>query len=331
MAVASASGRIAGAYSTAKVTLTADPDRFIRQQGRTRRLWLTQMVSGAALPCLLLLFPVALYPTVHPISTAALLCGLLAAASGFTLARNGQLECAALVLIAGATAAITIAIVGIGYFGNGLDVSHIGLLDWYIVPTVLATLLLRRQFALAVTATCSLAMVLELFVLPRTSTLEAFWQHRAPYTQSVALDLFLLPLALNWLVTAVTLVAAAAVRRGMLQAVQADALSAANERIAAQQRELATLREHLQANARQIQSVSAAAQRGNLAVRVHSPAPELLPVALSFNLLLDRIARLTQENATYRATLDSQRGTGNTEGRRGYTESRGGGKTGSTV
>jgi hypothetical protein len=168
-------------------------------------------------------------------------------------------------------------------------------------------MLLRRQLALAVTTICSVAMVLELLVLPRTPALEAYWQHRSPYSQSVVLNLFLLPLALNWLVTVVTQVATMATRRGLLQAVRAEALTAANERIAAQERELTTLREHLHANARQIQSVAAAAQRGNLGVRVHSPAPELLPVALSFNLLLDRIARLSQQNTTLRTTLDGQR------------------------
>lgn len=213
----------------------------------------------------------------------------------------------ALALVAGAATAITIAITGIGYLGGGVDTAHIGLLDWYIVPSVLATMLLRRQFALVVTIICSAAMVLELLVLPRTPILEAFWQHRPPHSQSVVLNLFLLPLALNWLVTVVTHVATMATRRGLLQAVRAEQLTAANERIAAQERELTTLREHLNANAQQIQSVAAAAQRGNLSVRVHSPAPELLPVALSFILLLDRIARLSQQNTTYRARLDSQR------------------------
>jgi hypothetical protein len=294
-------------YSTAKATLTADPDWLIREHGRARRLWLAQTVSGAALPCLLLLFPVALYPSVDPVVTASLLCGVLAVGCGFMLARNGQLEWAALALVVGAATAITIAIMGTGYVGGGMDTAHIGLLDWYIVPSVLATMLLRRQLALAVTFICSVAMVLELLVLPRTPALQAYWQHRAPYSQSVVLNLFLLPLALNWLVTVVTQVATMATRRGLLQAVRAEQLTAANERIAAQERELTTLREHLRANARQIQSVAAAAQRGNLGVRVHSPAPELLPVALSFNLLLDRIARLSQQNTTLRTALDSQR------------------------
>lgn len=323
MAAVSASGKFAGAYDAARVTLTADPDRLIRSHGRARRLWLAQTISGAALPFLLVLFPITLYPTVDPIGTTALLCGIVSAACGFTLARNGQLELATLLVVAGAVGAVTIEIAGIGYLGHGLDIAHIGMLDWYIVPSVLATLLLRRQLALVVTAICSLLMAVELLALPRTPNLQAYWQHRYPYQHAPAFALILLPLAFNWLVTAIVHLATMAVRRGMLQAVQADELSAANERIAAQQRELSTLREHLHANARQIQSVSAAAQRGNLAVRVHSPAPELLPVALSFNLLLDRIARLTQENATYRATLDRQGGAGNVKGRKGYVGARG--------
>ncbi|MGH2484429.1 MAG: hypothetical protein ACRDHE_00305, partial [Ktedonobacterales bacterium] len=214
---------------------------------------------------------------------------------------------------------------------DGLDIAHVGLLDWYIVPSVLATLLLRRQLALVITAICSMLMVAELLALPRTPNLQAYWQNRYPYQHATGFALIVLPLAFNWLVTAIVHVATVAVRRGLLQAVRADALTAANERIAAQERELTTLREHLNANARQIQSVSAAAQRGNLGVRVHSPAPELLPVALSFNLLLDRIARLSQENATYRATLDSQRGANSAEEHRGYAEARGGGKMGPRV
>ncbi|MGH2487369.1 MAG: hypothetical protein ACRDHE_15280, partial [Ktedonobacterales bacterium] len=110
MAAVSASEKFAGAYVAAKATLAADPDRLIRSHGRARRLWLAQTVCGAALPFLLVLFPVTLFPTVDPIGTTALLCGIVSAGCGFILARNGQLELAALLVVAGAIVTVTIEI-----------------------------------------------------------------------------------------------------------------------------------------------------------------------------------------------------------------------------
>ena len=309
MAVASTSHGhgIASVFSAARGALTADPDRLIGQQSNTLRLWLTQVVSGAALPFLILLVPVTLYPTVDAVGATILLLAIVVAGTGFTLARNDHADEAALLIVGAAIIAISAEITNVGLLGNGLDIVHIGLLDWYIVPSVLATLLLRRKASLAVTGCCSALMILEMLALPRTSLLEAFWSQRAPYLHSTPLDLFVLPLALNWLVTAIIHVASLAVRRGMLEAVRADELTQANERIVTQHREITLQREHLQAGVQQIQSVYAAVQRGNLNARIQSPTPELLPLALSFNLLLDRLARLSQENAFYRQMVENER------------------------
>ena len=272
MAVASASGKIAGVYSTAKATLTADPDWLIREHGRARRLWLAQTVSGAALPCLLLLFPVALYPSVDPVVTASLLCGVLAVGCGFMLARNGQLEWAALALVVGAATAITIAIMGTGYVGGGMDTAHIGLLDWYVVPSVLATMLLRRQLALAVTFICSVAMVLELLVLPRTPALQAYWQHRAAIFSECRPQSVSAPtgpqLAGDGGDTGRHDGHAPRVAPGCAGRA-ADGGQRAHRRARARTDDAARAPAR---KSRQIQSVAAAAQRGNLGVRVHSPA-----------------------------------------------------------
>ena len=306
VAATSTSGHSSG-FSAPDTEPTTDPELFVGQRSRALRAWLTQVVCGAALPSLLLVLPLTLYPTVDLVGTAIVLTALVVACAGFILARSDHADVAAGLLVTGAVLVVTMEIANLGLLGNGLDIAHITLLDRYIVPSVLAAVLLRRKVALAVTACCSALMVAELIVLPRTPLLSAFWNHQSPYPNGSALDALLLPLTLNWLTTALVHVAVIAMQRGMLDAARADELARANERIRAQWREITQQRRLVLEGAKQIQTAYAAVQRGDLSARVASPSPDLIPIALSFNLLLDRLDRLSQENARYRRRLERER------------------------
>jgi hypothetical protein len=94
------------------------------------------------------------------------------------------------------------------------------------------------------------------------------------------------------------------IRRALLNAARADELSAANERVQAQAREIDAHRYRLQEGMAQIQAVHAAIGRGRWDARVRVEQGELMPMAMSLNLLLDRLTRLTREQAQ-RAQIDA--------------------------
>jgi hypothetical protein len=93
------------------------------------------------------------------------------------------------------------------------------------------------------------------------------------------------------------------VRRALQQAARADEVVEANTQILAQAREMAAQRQRLQDGIVQIQQVHAAIARGHLDARVRIEQGEILPIAMSLNLLLDRLTRLAREQSQ-RATIE---------------------------
>jgi hypothetical protein len=85
------------------------------------------------------------------------------------------------------------------------------------------------------------------------------------------------------------------VRRALLDASRAEDLEAANRRNAAQAQELALQRQRLQLGIQELQLVHSAVARGHWEARARINEGELLPVAMSLNLLLDRLTRLSRE------------------------------------
>jgi len=78
------------------------------------------------------------------------------------------------------------------------------------------------------------------------------------------------------------------VRRALLQAYQVEEISAAKLQVEDQQR-------RLQRGIAHIQQVHSAVAHGQWDARAQVEATELIPVAVSLNLLLDRISRLTRD------------------------------------
>jgi hypothetical protein len=93
------------------------------------------------------------------------------------------------------------------------------------------------------------------------------------------------------------------VQRALLRAARADELSAANERVLAQAREIELQRRRLHDGIQHMQQVHAAFARGQFDARARVPEGELLPLAVSLNYLLDRMQRLSREQEQ-RARMD---------------------------
>src|SRR5258706_285089 len=109
--------------------------------------------------------------------------------------------------------------------------------------------------------------------------------------------LIVLAVLLQWVAAVIGWIGADSIRRALAIAARVDEVGAANARISAQAREIEVQRLRLQEGITRIQQVAAAIARGNLDARVRVDQAELLPMATSLNLLLDRLTRLTREQS----------------------------------
>ncbi len=98
----------------------------------------------------------------------------------------------------------------------------------------------------------------------------------------------IVPVVLQAMSATAAWLGADSVRRALLDAYRVEELSAAKEQIEDQQR-------RLQRGIAHIQQVHAAVAHGQWDARAQVEATELMPVAVSLNLLLDRISRLTRD------------------------------------
>ena len=284
----------------------SDPDKLAEDALRYRRRRFIEHLAAIGIPFLFVLLPVALLPTFHPVTLVAMSFGLASICIGVWLTRSDHVEAAAIVLIAGSFTSVTAEMVGMAVSNGGLDISQLRTLDLYLVPVVLGAVVMRRSGSLVTTALCSVAVASELLFLPQSVTIREYLANTYPYSNGTIYDLLAVPLALQWLTTGLIGIAASGVHRSLRRAYQADALAEANRQIVERSRQLANQRQVLQQGIHEIQTVYAMVQRGDTSARVKAANPETMLLALNFNLLLDRLARLSSENVFYRRMYLSQ-------------------------
>jgi len=154
---------------------------------------------------------------------------------------------------------------------------------------------LGRRGPLVIAGCVSVFSLVSLLVLPRTPTFEAYWNASYPYSLGSAYDVVALAVLFQWVAGVIGWLGGDSIRRALAHALRADELAQANGQIQAQAREIEAHRLRLQDGMAQIQAVHAAIARGHWDARVRLDQGELLPMAMSLNLLLDRLTRLTRE------------------------------------
>jgi hypothetical protein len=137
--------------------------------------------------------------------------------------------------------------------------------------------------------------ILSIFLLPHTPILQQYWDGRYTVVLGSVYDVIGIAVLLQALAAVGSWLGADSVRRALLDASRADDLAAANERIqvhaaAAERRDT-----RLRTGIAHLQQVHAAVSRGQWDVRARVAEGDLLPVAMSLNLLLDRLGRLMRE------------------------------------
>ncbi len=275
----------------------------IHEQRRRRAL--LRVISIGVLVPVLLLIPTALIPTLDKVTLTALILALIGTLAAFLLNQADQVGAGSFALLAGLAAAVAWEVVAKAQAQHGIDLSDLRLYDLFILPIVVSGVLLGRRGPLIFGAAAALFTIVSLFTLPHTPELQLYWDgHYKDAILGSVYDVIAVPLVIQVLAATGAWLGADSVRNALLEASRAEDLAAAKGQIQEQTRAFELQRYRLQQGIAQLQAVHTAVTRGQWDARATITDGELLPVALSLNLLLDRISRIARES-DQRARVDA--------------------------
>ena len=267
---------------------------WLREQTKQRRANMINMTSIGMLCALALLLVDAFVPAPQPASITVALLAFIGTATAFTLNKQGKVELAGTLLVGVIASGLAAEIVLIAYTA-GLALADLRFFDLFALPVLLAALIINQRGLFVVACLVSVFSLVALTVLPKERGLLEYMHGGYHGLPGSWLDVVAIALLFPWLIALASWMGADAARRGLTQASRADDLARANERILAQSRELEAQRRTLHDGLAHIQQVHSAVARGQWETRVQIENGELLPMAISLNLLLDRITRLSRE------------------------------------
>jgi len=290
-------GALARGARSPGVPVPTTADEVLEEHERQRRRRLVRILTlGLMIPSLLLI-PSALFPKFILGSLLSLLIVLAGTVAAFILNRLAYVVAASYALIFGVAAALGWQVISKVVLQHGVDAVDLRYYDLMVLPVLLGAVLLGRRGPLVIASVVSVFTLASLLVLPRTPTLEQYWKAMYPYSLGSVYDVIALAVLFQWVAAVIGWIGADSIRRALAIAARVDEVGAANARISAQAREIEVQRLRLQEGITRIQQVHAAIARGNLDARVRVDQAELLPMATSLNLLLDRLTRLTREQS----------------------------------
>jgi hypothetical protein len=270
-----------------------------------RRRALLRVISLGVLVPVVLLIPTALIPTLDKITLIALIIAFIGTLAAFLLNQIEQVGAGSFALLAGLSAAVAWEIIAKAQAQHGIDLSDLRLYDLFILPIVVSAVLIGRRGPIIFGVAAAAFTIISLLTLPHTPELQLYWDgHYKDATLGSFYDVIAVPIAIQLLAAIAAWLGADSVRKALLEASRADDLAAANAQIQEQTRALELQRYRLQQGIGQLQAVHTAVTRGQWDARASISDGELLPVALSLNLLLDRISRISREG-DQRARVDA--------------------------
>lgn len=264
------------------------PQQVLQANELLRRSRLVRIVSIGILAAMGLLIPTALVPTLDLVTLGAVLCAFVGAGVGYLLNRMRFVNPAGYVLLTGAMIAIGWEIVAQSLRQGGLDLNDLRVYDLFVLPIVLAAVLVTRRGPVILAAVSITFTIASVILLDKSPTLLQYWDGTYPYALGSSYDVVIVPVVLQGLAATAAWLGADSVRRALLGAYRVEEIAAAKAQIEAQQ-------ERLQRGIAHIQQVHAAVAHGQWDARAQVEAAELIPVAVSLNLLLDRLSRLTRD------------------------------------
>jgi hypothetical protein len=276
-----------GMYTMAGVTQQTAQQQFVASE-RQRRGRLVRIVSLGLLIAMGLLIPTSLIPTPDIVTLITVLTAFLGAGVGYLLNRMRLVNAAGYVVLVGGMLALGWEIVAQSLRQGGLDLNDLRVYDLFVLPIILSAILLTRRGPVILAALSIAFTITSLLLLPQSPSLQQYWNGTYPYAIGSSYDVVIVPVILQGLAAVAAWLGADSVRRALLQAYQVEEISAAKLQVEDQQR-------RLQRGISHIQQVHSAVAHGQWDARAQVEATELIPVAVSLNLLLDRISRLTRD------------------------------------
>jgi hypothetical protein len=246
-----------------------------RVRERVRRARLLSTFLAAALVVGVVLIPKAFFPIVDPGTLSGVGLAMVLVVLCGILSRARQVTAAGLVFTSGVALALALSLI---FTPNGLGMQDLPTFDLFAMPVVIAGILLPRRASLGIWAACALFTGLDLQFEPHQANLNAYIAQVSIYGVAI------LPILLAGILAVVSWLAAGSVASAIAEAGRTADLERANTIIAAQKRQL---EDGLAA----IQAVHARVANGDLSARATISSGELLPLAISLNLMLERLSR----------------------------------------
>lgn len=285
-----------GTLTVPRVAPTPSPLEVVREHDLRRRKRLLRILALGVMIPVLLLIPAALIPTLDRVTLVALIIAFVAALAAYGLNEWNKVDWGGFALLGGISVAIAWEIVAKAQAQHGIDLADLRLFDLFALPIALSGVVIGRRGPVIIGAATITFTIVVLLILPHTRTLQLYWNGQdLAASLGSSYDVFAIAVVIQGLVAVASWLGADSVRRAHLDASRADELVAANAQIQAQARASEAQRYRLEQGIAHIQQVHAAVARGQWDTRAHVSEGELIPVAMSLNLLLDRLSRMTRE------------------------------------
>ncbi|HEY4036370.1 MAG TPA: hypothetical protein VGL94_20625 [Ktedonobacteraceae bacterium] len=246
-----------------------------RMREQLRRSRLLSLFLLVLLGTIVVLFPKGFIPELDPSLFGALsVCSAIVIGS-ILLNRYGLMNAAASVLVVGIAAAIAFSLLATP---NGLGMQDLPTFDMFVIPIILAGILLPKHTPFLIWSGCILFIVLDL-------TFETHQQNLDEYIQQVGLyATIILPAVSTFTLAVASWLSAGSVERALREADRTKELEKAYQLITEQKK-------RLEEGIAIIQAVHSRVANGDLQARASITSGELLPLAVGLNLMLDRLAR----------------------------------------
>ena len=262
----------------------------VEEQERLRHSRLLSAILFCGVAVILLASPTAI-----PVPTywIPILLNLALSLIALVLNRLGRVTLAGIFYI---TAIDVTFIVLLVTLPTGIRNSNIPDFDLFFLPVLISGVILSRRFV-PIIAILHIVIIVALFsLLPHDRLLTQEIQvNQQGFAYSELSDAFILQVvgaAISWL-------SAWSVDRALLRANQAEDLAAARQRINEQTEQIIEQKQRLEYGIDVVKNAQARFANGDFKARAKLQDNELVPLALSFNLLAERLNRITQTSQEY--------------------------------
>lgn len=268
-------------WLTAPSPSDTPPDARTRE--RLRRSHLLSILLLALAMILIALFPKSFIPGFDLGALSGIILGAIFIIVSAFFNRSGYTTVAGTIFVTGMAAAIAWSLIGTP---NGLAMQDLSTFDLFVVPVVIAGILLPRRASFAMWAGCVIFIVADISLQTRQGDLATYIRQAGLYATVI------LPIVSTGILAVVSWLAAGSVERAIAEADRSAELQHAYQLLTEQ-------KHRLEESMATIQGVHARVANGNLSARAPITGDEFLPLAVSLNLMLDRLAR----SATAEQTL----------------------------